>query len=216
MPLHGDRASTTISNGDSDSDQADQEALRQDGSISTNASKRQVSIPLQEFSRPIGPPHDESMENLLRNDRTWSTTPPSAHRKPHILHPSMWLWEIASLLLAVSILVTMIVILRVYNNKRSPIFIGLTLNTIVAFASTLFRICLMVPVTVCVCQLGWSRMGEKPRSLNDLGTIDGASRGPIGSLELLMRLSFRYVQCIFLQVVSPQSSSLSASFLKKR
>jgi hypothetical protein len=62
----------------------------------------------------------------------------------------MWLWEILSLSVAVLILAGVIAILATHNGKPSPIIGGITLNTVVAFTSTLFRICLMVPVTACI------------------------------------------------------------------
>jgi hypothetical protein len=65
----------------------------------------------------------------------------------------MWMYEIVSLLLAVMTLTAVIPILTPYDHKPSPVVGGITLNTVVAFAATLFRICLMVPVAACVYQL---------------------------------------------------------------
>lgn len=65
------------------------------------------------------------------------------------------MWELLSLAAAALVLVTVIVILAVYDGKPSPVLGGITLNTMIALAATLFRICLMVPVTDCICQLTW-------------------------------------------------------------
>jgi hypothetical protein len=44
--------------------------------------------------------------------------------KPHLLHPSMWLYEVASLLSAIYILGGTIIVLAIYDNKPSPIIEG--------------------------------------------------------------------------------------------
>ncbi|KAF1972805.1 hypothetical protein BU23DRAFT_568653 [Bimuria novae-zelandiae CBS 107.79] len=84
--------------------------------------------------------------------------------KPSILHPSIWL-------------------------KPSPIIGGVTLNTAIAFAAALFRICLMVPVTDCICQLTWVSLERGFKPLQNIIKFDMASRGPIGSLQLLFEFT---------------------------
>jgi len=87
------------------------------------------------------------------------------------------MYEILSLSLTIFILAAITTVLAVYDGKPSPVVGGITLNTVVAFAATLFRICLMVPVTECVCQLTWVRLAKGYRPLNDVFRIDLASRG---------------------------------------
>lgn len=84
------------------------------------------------------------------------------------------------------ILITVIVILAVYDGKPSPVLGGISLNTIIALAATLFRICLMVPVTDCIGQLTWVWLQKGYKPLHDIVKFDAASRGPIGSLQLLL------------------------------
>jgi hypothetical protein len=121
--------------------------------------------------------------------------------KPHLLHPSMWLYEVASLLSAIYILGGTIIVLAIYDNKPSPIIGGLTLNTIVAFAATLFRMCIMVPVTTCICQLSWPWLKDGFKSLDAVVKIDTASRGPLGSIYLLLTSIFRRVFSISYKLV---------------
>jgi hypothetical protein len=141
------------------------------------------NIPMRSLSNK-----DASSDTLLiHGTEQESPTPPVACRKPHMLHPSMWLYEILSLTLAALILVALVIVLAVYNRKPSPVVGGITLNTIVAFASTLFRICLMVPVTNCICQLGWTWFEKSYRPLDGIAKIDMASRGPLGSIHMLFQ-----------------------------
>ncbi|KAF2680031.1 hypothetical protein K458DRAFT_247746, partial [Lentithecium fluviatile CBS 122367] len=69
--------------------------------------------------------------------------------KPHFLGPTMWMYEILSLSAAGLILVAIATVLALYDQKPSPVVGGITPNTVVAFAATVFRICLMVPITNC-------------------------------------------------------------------
>lgn len=106
--------------------------------------------------RPPASRHESTEILLMTQPGTmhhWPTTKPS--KKPFFVHPSLWMWELLSLAAAALVLVTVIVILAVYDGKPSPVLGGITLNTMIALAATLFRICLMVPVTDCICQLTW-------------------------------------------------------------
>jgi hypothetical protein len=143
---------------------------------------------------PPQPSHTrgESTDNLLEHETiARHTSLPSTvdSRKPHFLGPTMWMYEILSLLLAVSILGAVIIILTLFDNKPSLVVGGIILNAVVAFVATLFRICLMVPVTDCVCQLAWVHLMKGYKPLNDLSSIDETSRGPWGSIQLLLRLA---------------------------
>jgi hypothetical protein len=95
------------------------------------------------------------------------------------------MWELLSLVCASLILIAIVIILAAYDNKPSPVVGGITLNTVVAFAATLFRICVMIPVTECIYQLTlmWLQKGFKP--LQRVARFDAASRGPLGSLYIL-------------------------------
>jgi hypothetical protein len=97
----------------------------------------------------------------------------------------MWMWELLSLVFASLILLAVISILAAYDRKPSPVVGGITLNTVVAFAATLFRVCLMVPVTGCICQLTWVWLHKGYKPQKDVARFDAASRGPLGSLHIL-------------------------------
>lgn len=151
------------------------------------------SIQLETFPRSSKAAREDSATNgLLATERATDDGGKSslASVKMFFLHPDTWMWEVLSLLGAFVILVAVAVILAVYNGKPSPMLGGLTLNTIIAFAATLFRIFLMVPVTACVCQWTWIWLETGYRPLVDVAKFDAASRGPLGSLGLLIERGY--------------------------
>jgi hypothetical protein len=97
----------------------------------------------------------------------------------------MWMWELLSLVCASLILIAIVIILAAYDGKPSLVVGGITLNTVVAFAATLFRVCVMIPVTECFCQLTWVRLQKDYMPLQEVARFDAASRGPLGSLYIL-------------------------------
>ncbi|KAH8711959.1 hypothetical protein GQ44DRAFT_431259 [Phaeosphaeriaceae sp. PMI808] len=165
---------------------------------SSNDINAQTTIPLGQIT--CGPKHsrDETTDTLLKDDNAnnLSSSPSTTAHKPFFLHPSMWLWEILSLVLAIIVLATIVAVLAAYDKKPSPVVGGITLNTVVAFAATLFRICLMIPITCCIGQLTWVWLQKGYRPLDDIFRFDMASRGPLGALRLLLELKYSFAVSI--------------------
>jgi len=119
---------------------------------------------------------------------------PLKNRAPQfagVFSPHGWLWEILSLVLAVANLVGLVFLLRQYQNKASPHWrYGITLNTIVSVISTVFRVSILVSVAASISQMGWVWLARKSRNLDDVCVYDCASRGPWGSIRLLLRTKF--------------------------
>jgi hypothetical protein len=66
-------------------------------------------------------------------------------------------------------------------------------NSIVSWLRAVARICLLVSLSIGLGQLKWSWFnGGKDRPLADLNTFDSASRGLIGSMQLISLLKARY------------------------
>jgi hypothetical protein len=82
--------------------------------------------------------------------------------------------------------------LRRYDQQPLPDWPhGITLNTAVAFISTLCRMAFLVPVVESLAQLKWNWF-RSPRPLHDFKVFDEATRGPLGSLKLVVRTRARY------------------------
>lgn len=102
-------------------------------------------------------------------------------------------YEIFSLLLATVSLIGIFILLKQYDHKPSPQWSlgnwGITLNTVLSFLSLVFRSSLLMPVAQSISQLAWIWYLQ-PKPLQDVVYYDSASRGPLGSIRLLLRLRF--------------------------
>ena len=102
-----------------------------------------------------------------------------------------WLWEIVSWLLSAAALVSIAIVLRVYDGKLLPRWpLGLTLNAFISLFSTLSRIAMIYPVAEALGQLKWIWINHGAKMI-DLDAFDGATRGPRGALDLLYRTRLR-------------------------
>ncbi|KAK1458866.1 hypothetical protein CMEL01_01865 [Colletotrichum melonis] len=94
------------------------------------------------------------------------------------------LWCIASL----SAFVALVIVLEKFNQKSLPRWpSGITINTIIAALSTVARTAFLIPVSEGLLQCKWAWFKKRPRPLTDFDMFDQASRGPWGSLNLLIR-----------------------------
>jgi len=67
--------------------------------------------------------------------------------------------------------------------------LGITLNTFLAFFTSLAKVAYMTPIIEGLGQLKWTWfLSSRPKPLSDFQIIDDASRGAWGSLKLLVRL----------------------------
>ncbi|PLB40847.1 DUF3176 domain-containing protein [Aspergillus candidus] len=123
------------------------------------------------------------------NDTTVHTQDPETHTKTKrqwLDWNDTWAWEIGSVTLAVVGLALLVAFLVTINNTpyakwqytASP-------NTVVSIIVTITKAALLVPVSSCLGQLKWSLFRD-PAPLYHMQVIDQASRGPWGSLEILL------------------------------
>lgn len=149
----------------------------------------------QEYSIPRRP-----IQSRLQSDQVGLIHP--AYRNPvsetrSTIVPSWlrwWLPEILASILSVASLLSIIIVLRVYNGRglaELNLPASLTLNGIVAAIATITRVCLMVPVGSAMSQEAWlwfsasQQRGSARSRLIDLDLSDSASRGAWGSIVFL-------------------------------
>lgn len=97
-----------------------------------------------------------------------------------------WLFELALTVLSVLCLVAIIGILVVYDGTAAPNLPStVTLNAIVSILGTASKASLIFTVAASISQLKWVYF-SKSRHLKDLQSFDDASRGPVGSITLLL------------------------------
>ncbi|KAI9690682.1 MAG: hypothetical protein M1820_009916 [Bogoriella megaspora] len=109
-----------------------------------------------------------------------------------------WLSELLASTLSIAVLCALVLLLHNYNGRKesdwpSRLF---TLNSVTALLAALTRICFMIPVVQAISQAKWDwfsngrwREIRSGKPLQDLEAFDKASRGPLGSLRLIWRLS---------------------------
>ncbi|KAK6212227.1 hypothetical protein QIS74_10181 [Colletotrichum tabaci] len=104
-----------------------------------------------------------------------------------------------------------IVVLDNYDQQPLPDWpLSMTLNTFLAFFTTLSKAAFMLPVSVAISQSQWGWL-RKNRPLYDLHVFDQASRGPWGSIMLLWRIRHRHFVTLgaFLMIVSAVTSPIT-------
>jgi hypothetical protein len=114
------------------------------------------------------------------------TTDEHVERLNEPLLLASWLLELTCFAISLSVLAVVIGVLSLYDRRPNPQWTGgMTLNTVVSFASMVFRGSLMTPVASCISQLSWVWLAQARRPLYDIVRFDEASRGVYGSLKLL-------------------------------
>ncbi|KAK4195629.1 hypothetical protein QBC40DRAFT_18808 [Triangularia verruculosa] len=124
-----------------------------------------------------------------------------------------WWQELASVLLSISCVLALVSILSSYDGRPLADWtLGVTLNTVIALLSTICRMAFIYPLAQALAQQRWNWY-KRPRSFDDFRIFDDASRGPWGSLRLLVRMRGRplsAVACLIL-VTSIATSTLTQS-----
>ncbi|KAL2209524.1 hypothetical protein CC79DRAFT_1367709 [Sarocladium strictum] len=93
------------------------------------------------------------------------------------------LWCVASIFIFGAI----ITVLAWRNNKPLPSwYANLTVNTVVALLATTCRAATIIPISEGISQLKWNWFATRTRPLQDLKVFDEASRGPWGSLRMVL------------------------------
>ncbi|KAF4966167.1 hypothetical protein FSARC_6126 [Fusarium sarcochroum] len=98
-----------------------------------------------------------------------------------------WALEYWALAGSVASLAVMIALLRVFDGKEVFAWNSITLNTIVSILSLITKANLAYILAECMAQWKWILFADKERPLMDFDRIDAATRGPLGSLRVLMR-----------------------------
>ncbi|OAF98754.1 uncharacterized protein CC84DRAFT_1210624 [Paraphaeosphaeria sporulosa] len=104
-----------------------------------------------------------------------------------------WLLEIISWTLSAACMAGVIVMLYVYQNRSIPRWpLGLTLNAYISVLAKIASAALLLPVSEALGQLKWSWFqGDNSKKMWDFEIFDNASRGPWGSLLLIIRTKGR-------------------------
>lgn len=98
-----------------------------------------------------------------------------------------WKWQILGWISSLCFFIAIFLVLRVWDGRPLPdLRFGITPNALIRLLATSTELFLLAPVNSAVGQLRWLRALRK-RPMDDFRTIDKVSRGPWGSLLLLLR-----------------------------
>jgi hypothetical protein len=109
-------------------------------------------------------------------------------------HPCwIWRWELLQLLIASGLFAAICIVLYMYTGKELPEWknLGITLNTLVSIIATFFRASIAIISSEVLAQLKWEWLSGSFRPMSDIQMFDTATRGVIGSLQLLPAIAFR-------------------------
>jgi hypothetical protein len=96
-----------------------------------------------------------------------------------------WLLEIVSWAFSAICMAVILTVMWHYNDHPLPHLGILTLNSLISVLSGFAKASLLLPTAEALGQLKWNWFSKKPRKMMDFEIIDGASRGPFGSMVLL-------------------------------
>ncbi|KAK3117661.1 hypothetical protein LTR53_000790 [Teratosphaeriaceae sp. CCFEE 6253] len=140
----------------------------------------------------------------------------AARRRRSCLSIFVWWWpELLSSLFSVLTLISIIVLLRIYDRK-APTSLHLprylTLNGITAALATLNRAFMVAPVGSAIMQEVWLLFSsaQQNTTLHDLVLYDAASRGAFGSFALLFQMRGRRLLTCFGALLTIVSLGFSA------
>lgn len=98
-----------------------------------------------------------------------------------------WASSLAALLGCVLTFIAIVIILGIFD-KASPFqWYGITPNTFISMLSVALRGWIIFGISECVGQWKWILFTRHQRKLIDFERIDLASRGPLGSFDVLWR-----------------------------
>lgn len=93
--------------------------------------------------------------------------------------------------LSAGILIALVVVLAARHNKPQPDWRYVSINSLIAWMTTVSRACILFSVSEALGQLKWVWLMQSERPVHDLRTFDEASRGPFGALGLIWALRGR-------------------------
>lgn len=132
--------------------------------------------------------------------------PPVANIKnstyPKLLS-STWFIEVITICISFVCIAALVVILMHFQNRLlSEWSFFISFNAVVAIIITAAKTTLLATITKCLSQEKWIHFNNKAHPLQDLDTIDKASRGPLGSLQMLIKTSWGLASVSAIVIIS--------------
>ncbi|KAJ6020974.1 hypothetical protein N7540_006478 [Penicillium herquei] len=109
-----------------------------------------------------------------------------------------WRFEIFAWAFSVACFIAICTLLKVYDNKVRPkLAYNLSFNAIISVLATGCKSGLVLVIGEAVCQLKWLHFrGPSQQRLSSMQDFDNASRGPLGSLNILIAHRAQSLVCL--------------------
>ncbi|EHK45371.1 hypothetical protein TRIATDRAFT_174938, partial [Trichoderma atroviride IMI 206040] len=102
-----------------------------------------------------------------------------------------WWMEVLTIFISTGFMIGLLAILASFQNRLTTEWtFFISINAVVAIVITAARATLLATVSVCLSQEKWNHFNNRARRLQDLNIIDRASRGPLGSIQMLFSVSW--------------------------
>ena len=112
-----------------------------------------------------------------------------------------YLWEVLGIVISAGAILGICIVVWRLDDKPPPVWVRkvpfreqtfqLTINSLLSILSVFGSTCAMIPVTKGLGQLKYVWFLEQDRKLADLEMFDSASRGKLGSAQLIWKLRFK-------------------------
>ncbi|KAK7569905.1 hypothetical protein IWX50DRAFT_2844 [Phyllosticta citricarpa] len=146
-------------------------------------------------NRTLSPAGDSTKKHVIETLKPASAVSPQelvATKDRRNLLRDIWAKEIFSMALSIGCIVAVAVILKSQDNKPLSSWpLPWQPSSVVSFITTISRAALIFPLASCISQFKWHHFRQTSRPLIDLRYYDAASRGPLGSLSFIFRVTFK-------------------------
>ena len=140
-------------------------------------------------SGPKPHPHEASKVTELDSEQAQNSI--IEYKRHPVYSPSEWLFEAASSLLAMGLLIAIVgIFISMEGKPLSDWNARVSLSATISILTTAYTTALMHGVSSFIAQLKWLYFKDGPKRLSHLETFDGASRGVWGSILLLTNVKW--------------------------
>ncbi|KAK4081201.1 uncharacterized protein Triagg1_2733 [Trichoderma aggressivum f. europaeum] len=157
------------------------------------------ATPIPQGTRPG---NEASAANEVCNDESSAESATDVKETIHLRLVSTWWIEIITMSISFGCIAALVCILvRFQNRLLAEWSFFISINATVAIAITAARVTLLAAISVCLSQEKWTHFTKRTHRLKDFAIIDTASRGPLGSLQMLYKVSWGFASISAMVVI---------------
>lgn len=154
---------------------------------------------------PASPPPHAPASHSSRPSSPGSVPKPVGKIRRHERRIFIWWPECLAMLGSIAFLIAIAAVLLAFHTKPLATWSmpwQIKPNTLVSILMTLCRLTMLVVVAECLSQLKWVYFQQRAHPLTHFQVFDDASRGPWGSLRLLIAVNWTAIAASFGAVIT--------------